>query len=73
MTKSEWITEAIKTINRGVELMPLHHMAQWEGVRGLLESTDLIENDDCARCAARERFAQTAREILKGNKPEGAA
>lgn len=64
MTKNEWITEAIKTINRGVELMPDDHLSQWEGVRGLLESTDLIAPDRCLMCTAREWFGKIAQNLL---------
>lgn len=34
----EWAASAKACLDRGVELMPTHHISKWEGVRAVIES-----------------------------------
>ena len=40
-----WAKEAFHGLNRAVELLPDHHLFQWEGCRGLLEACPLTEEE----------------------------
>lgn len=34
----EWCRDALATLQRGAELMPLDQLGQWEGVRAIIET-----------------------------------
>ena len=36
-THREWAAKAVDCINRGIDIMTDEQVAQWEGVRGILE------------------------------------
>jgi hypothetical protein len=42
-----WAEAAFQCLGRGADLMPLHHLSQWEGVRGVIESYPGQSSDEC--------------------------
>lgn len=41
-----WIRDALAVLQRGVEMMPLEQLGQWSGVREVIESAPVKEDDD---------------------------